>query len=408
MSVQTPRRHSPAARLAGLDLFRAVAVFGMLVAHVGPAAWTPGETFGTVHWEWELFHSRMPAMFAFAAGLSLNLGGRPVPDSVQPATLPTLIRALLLALCGALLVALGTPVVVILPYFAVWFALVLPFRRLGARALLITAGAWAIAGPLLSLLLRRSLHRPDSLLTEALIWGDYPALTWMPFVLAGLAVGRMRLGSARVRARLVGAGIALVALGYALPGLLLGRTLTTDIMASLTHADGRNTMQEFSRLFFRESGVVDPGHAAWLLLPAPHSGSWADVIGCLGVCLLLLGVLLPLGDAVRWANPAEPPVRRAAAALVRSIAPLGAMVLSVYALHIVAMAAITAATGHSFRGPQSALMLIAFSLGLAIFSAVWLRRFRRGPLETALASSGRVIERTGRRVCAGWWRRSRP
>ena len=55
-------------RLLGLDLFRALAVFGMLVAHVGPAAWTAGAGLGHEHWLWEIFHSRMPLMFAFAAG----------------------------------------------------------------------------------------------------------------------------------------------------------------------------------------------------------------------------------------------------------------------------------------------------------------------------------------------------
>jgi len=408
MSAPAPRERKSTARLVGLDLFRAVAVFGMLVAHVGPAAWTPGEGLGTVHVEWEVFHSRMPAMFAFAAGLSLNLGRRSNADTVQPAIVPTLIRAVLIAVCGVALTLLGTTVVVILVSFTVWFVLVLPFRRLGVRALLVVAGVWTVAGPLLSFLARRHVDPPDDLIWSALVAGDYPALTWMPFVLAGLAVGRVDLSSRRVRVNLATAGGVLLSIGYGLSALLLTRGVGSRIMEGLAPVEGKDAMQQFARLFFAERGVTDTGSWLWLLVPAPHSGSWADVIGCLGVCALLLAVLLPLGDTERWANGAEGKAKKAMGVVVSSIAPLGAMVLSVYAAHIVAMAAITGATGHSFRGAQTVFTLAAFTIALMLFSWLWLRWFRRGPLEWFLGWGSDLIERTGRRVSAGWSRRSRP
>lgn len=250
MSAQADRAPRPVARLVGLDLFRAVAVFGMLVAHVGPAAWTAGEGWGTVHVEWEVFHSRMPAMFAFAAGLSLNLGRAQGADAAHPAVVPTVIRAALLAACGAALTVLGTPVVVILASFAVWFLLALPFRRLGVRALLITTGVWTVAGPLLSFLVRRAIDLPGNPVWSPLVAGDYPAVTWMPFVLAGLAVGRMDLAAARVRVRLAASGIVLIGIGYVLPGILLTRGLGARIMQTLPPADGRDAMQQFAHLFF--------------------------------------------------------------------------------------------------------------------------------------------------------------
>lgn len=402
MTAPDPR---PRARLVGLDLFRAVAVFGMLVAHVGPAAWTASDGFGIVHPEWELFHSRMPAMFAFAAGLSLNLGRSRGADDVQPAVVPTIIRAALLALCGLALTLLGTPVVVILVSFSVWFALTLPFRRLGVRALLVVAAVWAVAGPLVSFLARRAIDLPGNPLWNALVAGDYPALTWMPFVLAGLAVGRMDLASARVRLRLAIAGAALIAVGYILSSILLANGVTARIMDGLTLMDGRDARQQFARIFFDESGVTDTGTWLWLVVPAPHSGSWADVIGCLGVCALLLSLLLWLGNAARWADGASGRARRAVGVAITVIAPLGAMVLSVYAAHIVAMALITAATGHSFRGAQSVFTLAAFSAGLLLLSWLWSRRFTRGPLEWVLGWASAFIERTGRRVSAGSSRR---
>ncbi|PRI11616.1 DUF418 domain-containing protein [Leucobacter massiliensis] len=408
--MSRPEARAPRAsgRLLGLDLFRAVAVFGMLVAHVGPAAWTPGEGFGTVHVEWEIFHSRMPAMFAFAAGLSLNLGRAHASGAAQPAVVPTLIRAALLAACGFALTWLGTPVVVILTSFAVWFVLVLPLRRLGAPALLIVAGAWAVLGPAASFLLRRSITLPGNALWDALVAGDYPAMTWMPFVVAGLGVGRLELSSKRIRLRLAAAGAALIGIGYLLSGLLLSGGLTARILDTLPAGADGDAAQQFARRFFAESGVTDTGSWLWLLVPAPHSGSWADVLGCLGVCLLLLAVLLPIGELSRWAENGRPAGQRAVGLLVTLAAPLGTMVLSVYAAHIVAMAVITAATGHSFSGAQSPLMLLGFTLGLMLFSVLWLRRFPRGPLEWLLGRATAVIERMGRRASAGSTRPSRP
>lgn len=325
-----------------------------------------------------------------------------------PATVPTLIRAGLIAVCGVALTLLGTPVVVILVYFAAWFVLVLPFRRLSVRALLVLAGAWAVLGPLLSFLLRSSVDVRGNAVWSLLITGDYPALTWMPFVLAGLAVGRLDLASRRVRVGLAAAGGVLVGIGYVLSALVLARGVGARILEGLTPVEGRDVLQQFARLFFRESGVTPTGSWLWLLVPAPHSGSWADVIGCLGVCALLLALLLPLGDTARWATAAEGRARKAVGSVVSAIATLGAMVLSIYAAHIVAMAVITVATGHSFRGAQSVLTLAAFTLALLLFSWSWMRRFPRGPLEALLAWGSGVIERTGRRASAGCSRRSRP
>lgn len=392
---------SASTRLIGLDLFRAVAVFGMLVAHVGPSAWMAGAGFGDVHPEWEIFHSRMPAMFAFAAGLSLNLSASG-PGGDRPAPASTLIRSALLAVIGIALTLLGTPVAVILTFFAAWFVLVLPFRRWRARALLVAALTWAILGPLASFLLRLAFGSPDNAAWDLLVGGDYPAMTWMPFVLAGLAVGRMDLTAPRLRRGLMTWGGVLLVVGYAIPALVLTAGGAAQIMNSLPLTRGRDAQQQFAAVFFSERGVTDLHHWLWLVAPAPHSGSWGDVLGCLGVCAVLLSILLRLGDAAEHARGRTGTCART---LVSAIAPLGAMVLSVYAAHIVLMAVITATTGHSFRGGQSPLMLTGFTVVLAVFSALWMRRFRRGPLEWALGRAGAFIERTGRRVSAGWSRR---
>lgn len=395
MSVGRP---GSSRRVIGLDLFRALAVFGMLVAHVGPSAWTADDGFGVVHWQWEAFHSRMPAMFAFAAGLSLNLGERPVGRGPRSVVIPTLVRASLLTLCGVLLTALGTPVAVILAYFGLYFVLALPLRRCRARTLFVIAGAWAFVGPALSFALRGVVDLPGNPLWTGLVDGDYPAMTWMPFVIVGMAVGRLDLTDRRIRLRMGTIGIGIAAAAYGISALFMFSGGREQIMAALPSADGRSPAQVFARAFFRETGVTDTSSWLWLLTPAPHSGSWADILGAVGVCLALLALLLPLGDWAALATGAR--ARDGARWFARALAAAGAMVLSVYAAHIVAMWMITATTGHSFRGSQSVFILGAFTLASTAFASLWMARWDRGPLETVIYAITRLTSRTGRRESA--------
>jgi peptidoglycan/LPS O-acetylase OafA/YrhL len=67
------------ARLVGVDLARALAVFGMFTVHVGPAP-TPGGGVGD--WFLGLASGRASALFATLAGFSLMLiAGRLEPKT---------------------------------------------------------------------------------------------------------------------------------------------------------------------------------------------------------------------------------------------------------------------------------------------------------------------------------------
>lgn len=405
MTTSVPALPAPdgrrSRRLIGLDLFRTLAVFGMLVAHVGPASWSPDGGLGTVHWEWEVFHSRMPAMFAFAAGISLNLSSRRLESPGREAA-GMVVRAVLLLGCGLLLLSLRTPVVVILCAFAVFFVLVIPFLRLRTGPLLWVVGTWAIIGPPLSLFLRASAPDVRNMLWDLLVSGDYPALTWMPFVLAGVAIGRLDLTGPAVRRRLALVGAALATLAYGGSALVMQFGARTAIIATLPRQDPA----EYAQRYFAERGVTDSGSWWWLASDAPHSGSWGDVLGALGTCLLLLAVLLTVGD---WATRSDrTPAGRLRARLAGWLAAPGSMVLSVYALHIVGMWVVTAVTGHSFAPAQPLWILAVFTVGLGVFAVVWSRYQRQGPLERLMSRVSRSLlpgGRTGTRSTRGSSRR---
>ncbi len=111
------------------------------------------------------------------------------------------VRALAMSGLGVLLSFAGTPVVVILVYFGVYFLLALPFLGWGARGLVGASVTVALGGPVLSYALRSGSGLGRSTLVDLLVTGDYPAITWMAFVFSGMAVGRLDLASGRVRRR---------------------------------------------------------------------------------------------------------------------------------------------------------------------------------------------------------------
>ncbi|WP_244571524.1 heparan-alpha-glucosaminide N-acetyltransferase domain-containing protein [Mesorhizobium carmichaelinearum] len=105
-----------ADRLAGIDLARGVAVFGMYAAHVGPSP-NEGGQIGNLM---ELTHGRSSALFAVLAGFSIILiTGRKAPKSGvagRQAIARVAIRALVFLALGPILTYLGAPVAVILDY----------------------------------------------------------------------------------------------------------------------------------------------------------------------------------------------------------------------------------------------------------------------------------------------------
>ncbi|CAM5675465.1 hypothetical protein STAFG_7809 [Streptomyces afghaniensis 772] len=99
--------------------------------------------------------------------------------------------------------------------------LVLPLYRLDAKPLALVAAGCALIGPQLLYVLRPvvgdrafpTVGQADGIVS-LLFTGGYPALTWVPFVLAGMAVARLDLAATAVRIRLALTGVALAVTGY--------------------------------------------------------------------------------------------------------------------------------------------------------------------------------------------------
>src|SRR3954471_19532701 len=138
---------SRAGRVTGLDVARALAVFGMLGAHFGgvPADVdaAPSSWLGAVN-------GRSAILFAVLAGVSVALlTGRtvvPAGADLVGARTRLLVRAAWVFGIGVVLAALDT-VDVILGVYGVLFVLALPFLRWPPRRLLLAAAALAVLTP---------------------------------------------------------------------------------------------------------------------------------------------------------------------------------------------------------------------------------------------------------------------
>ena len=368
------------AHLRGVDLARGVAVLGMFAAHVGPDPDQPaGQLLG-------VFHGRSAALFVFLAGVSLALisGGstRPARPAVRRSRIKIATRAGALLILGLSLTSLDGGVDVILPAYAVLFLLALPLLRLRPRTLALLASALAISGPMLSYLIRDWLHLtpastpsvpgPSALLSSAggvtslVINGAYPAMTVLPFMLAGMSVGCLDLCAPSVHRRLLGAGAALSAAGYGGAALALR---AGDLAAHIGSRSAAAGHQQLHSVATAEAGTVPTTSWAWLLTAGPHSGTPMEIIGATGCALAVLGAALMIGHrADRVLHP---------------IIAVGMMPLTAYTAHVIAIWLIQAAGGDY---PAGWVTLAAFTVAAMALAVTWLHFFRRGPLEQILRS----------------------
>ena len=340
----------------------------MFTAHVGHRT---DDWKGVSGWL-AIADGRSSILFAMVAGVSLAIvTGRRTPVSgprlVQART-RLLVRSVLLLAVAGLLDLLGTPVYLILGYYAAFFVLALPFLRWTPRRLAITAGVVGVVGPVAcqwggEALLRSGLRPPmdgTGALGDFLLFGHYPALAWMAYVFAGMAIGRLDLSSPTLGWGLLAGGAGVASVFYGLSALITGR------------AGGRTAVDAAASTWSIRAGNPeltwgDPWPTlTYQWIAGPHTNTWAEVFGSGGFAAAILGLCLLLG-------------RRIPRALA-PIAATGAMALSVYCAQIVAIYVWgAAAVQQTTNWPLLVMVLITLACTTA-----WRAFLGRGPLERLL------------------------
>ncbi|WP_338671407.1 DUF418 domain-containing protein [Streptomyces sp. SCSIO 30461] len=373
---------SATGRLIGLDVARGLAVLGMFTAHLSP---DPAMD-GVQGWVFELARGRPATLFAVLAGFTLViLTGRPEPRTGRAgrqAMARVLIRSAVLIVLGYALTALDTPIDVILAAYGMLFVLALPLYRLSARALAAVAVVTALVMPPIRYLLAVAIDGgewsdavialdPLARITdsegfiELFVTGEYPVLTWIPFILTGMAVAKLDL-TRRVLTRIATAGCALIVLGYG------GSWLALHLVPGALPAVAAATDGGSAGSAWWSDTVGDPETFTpyWLLVAAPHSQTTWSILGSTGFALVVMALCFIAVDrsaSFRW--------------LSAPVAAVGSIALTAYTAHIIAIWALGIDDLDVLSYSACLVLLLSFSAVAMLFAMFWTRRFRRGPLE---------------------------
>ncbi|MFI7580913.1 heparan-alpha-glucosaminide N-acetyltransferase domain-containing protein [Kocuria kalidii] len=381
-------------RLVGIDAARGLALIGMISIHILPA-WNP-ETYGATL-QWELFAGRAAALFALLAGVGLafSSGGR-TPHRGRTMTadrVGLLIRAVLITVLGLLINQVmpeDPPAYGILVYYGMFFLLVIPFLHLPARTLFVLAGTTAVVGPVLMQALRGVLpafeiynptvsyvfSEPGTVLAQLLFTGTYPAVPYLAYLLAGLAIGRLNLRSLRVQTRLVRAGAALAVGAWLVYWVLILQSGGYDQLMASTPWLSEDRIDEI--IVWGPDPELPDTSWWWLLIPGPHTNTPVAILQDLGTGTAVLGLfLLVARRAESWLLP---------------LAAMGSMTLTLYSAHLLALAAM-------LHYEMPFLWFLVHVVVAGLFAVAWHRSFGRGPLERVVAraaGAGReLVLRTG-------------
>jgi uncharacterized protein len=359
-TIETVKGPGRPPRLAGVDLARAVAMFGMLIVHTRdnfPVISAPDRALMWVN-VW------VGPLFVLVAGVGLSLGWQ--HRGATRFRSMVLLRAVALLLIGLWLESLflGS----ILQYFAIFFVLGVLVLGASRRVLLGLSAACLVAGPLVITFLLRAgnitlflgadrgigaLGDPVALTRALTVDGLYPAIVWAGFFFAGMAIGQLDLRDRRIGARLAVIGGALGAIGCFV-GWVATRTFGSDPNGWTHH---------------------------WTA--AAHSESLTWALTALALACGILGVSLLIAERVRSNGVVMAPVLA-----------LAQVPLTFYLLHLEYSDTLwwNLSSLQTTTGPFLAATFVFY----AVFAGgawVWLRVFRHGPVEGLIDFVARAIVR---------------
>ncbi|TLF85695.1 DUF418 domain-containing protein [Nonomuraea sp. KC401] len=379
----TVRSRPPRGRLPGLDAVRALAIVGMVYMHVSPTGWLSPAPMpdkpGVLDWVEHTVSGRSMSLFVLMAGISVALmTGGPAPlggDRLATSRKRLAVRAVMLFLISLCVDQLSGMNLSILEFYAVWLLLLIPLVRLRPGTLLAAAGVlgavlpvfcfivlnhgrdWAIspmnsAGAEQAFGLAVLLNPQDWLakVHQLLLGGGFQTPYAIPLLLAGLAIGRLDLRSRAVRAKMAGCGALLVAVSWLVSWVALVPLGAERALADMMKSAGGPMVQPWA------SVLTLPPHQLYAL-----SIPMAPMM--VGVGLLLLAGFLTLLERPGWQRALLP------------LTAAGSLSLTWYAAHQVVIE-------RTAGDPPYAFTLFAGMVVFAfVFSPLWLRWIRRGPLE---------------------------
>ena len=416
-------------RYVGIDLARFIAIAGMMAAHLlAPLAMFPGVSdsdrelaMGT-----SLISNGAPAaLFAVLGGVSIVFATRKQLSGglVGKAMASVAVRGVVLIVLGVLLGFVDNNIIVILAYYGVAMILVAPLIKAKSWVLASLAAVLGLGFGWLNITLRRSLEvhmegphinvgfitsDPLGTLRAIFVTGEYPAISWVTYLLVGMLIGRAltsataRGALGRTAAKLAVIGGAVFVVSQLVSNWLLGKLIDFGVIEpqasqQMSHTEILQAAQT-QLLQIGGSGAPPSPHIVSQLLAVPHSGSIMDLARTIALSALVIGLLVWLCDRERpQASASVATSPGLGARLLDTVRAAGAAPLTIYTTHIVVSGIIQ---GTFFRSAEQAGGLpetgipwwvmgpgaLALQLaGVLAIGAVLSITKRRGPLETLLS-----------------------
>lgn len=346
--------------MTGLDVARAVAMLGMVIAHYA----VPDGSGSVVDRLVTATNGRAMPLFVLLGGVGATiLANRSTnPDRTL------LIRAAVLYPAGLLLQEATLFIIIILQYYALFFALATLLRRLPTAALVAMAVVTGLAGGWTDQLLVDELPDFDGpsqyltdpvgaivgQVTELLVNGHYPFVPVGAFFITGMIIGRLDLRNQKLSAGLAAAGATIGVIA-----VVGGRA----VLDAASPADRQNALERAGDAGFQWLSLFDTtGHSA---MPAWVVSAAATSVAVVGGSLLLAQVLGRLGPT-----------------LLKPLIAVGRMALTFYVVQALlihlAPHPLTTSTA------QGLVTAIVIYLGFVPVAMLWLQWFDHGPLEWLL------------------------
>ena len=337
---------------------------------------------------------RSATLFVMVAGISLAFitGGRhPVQGrDRRGARVAIAVRALLITFIGLILGFFAGDLSVILGYYGAYFLLAVPLLFLRPRTLVCIAGALIVVSPLLllasyklgleapfdNLTLSSPFAEPGGFILQVFVTGDYPAVVYLIYICAGIAIGRLDLSSIKVAVRLLVGGLVLAVTAWEVSGIILYHLGGLQHLQAAGAADPGTPPAQITNQI-----VWDPNDVAswwWLAIRAHHSGTPFDAMHTLGVAMAVLGLVLLITKL------------RIPRRLLWPVGVAGTMTLTIYSAHALIL-------NSGLLSDNNYVAYVEQVAGALVFAVIWYRLLGQGPLERVVAT---VAGRARRAVMA--------
>ncbi len=350
-------------RITGFDFARALAILGMMLVNYRLVFTMERVTWPGPAGAIALLEGRAAAVFLLLAGIGISLmsgGTRPLDLVQEQRKLRTTLvrRALFLFVLGMVLYTAFEWTADILHYYGVFMVVLATVLFAQRRSIILLILGLLAVSTVMQLLLDytagwtadfmayHDFFTLRGFLRHTLFNGYHPLFPWIAFMLIGILLGRTDFNDlATVRQRLLlSAGAALL-------------------------------IEAVSRILIHLAGGTETAIYLFNTKPMNPTAFYVAAAAAWGTAFIYLCRLLQ-----EWVK------RRRINRLYQSIVQTGQMALTHYVLHsVVVLGVFYTVDELAYRDEWFVVLLSAgVFLGMVLFSVLWLKKFRRGPLELVM------------------------